>query len=113
MASGHVRLALCDNTWWFAKLKRGYRYGQDTAEDRPPRSPESYQGAWYFAGTLLMRRGKLFVEVWRMYADAQGSFDSYRCCYKPYWEPISKSRTARRIAAYLREHPDYIFPKGA
>ena len=46
MASGHVRLALCDNTWWFAKLKRGYLYGQDTAEDRPPRSPESYQGAW-------------------------------------------------------------------
>ena len=35
----NVRVALCDNHWWQAELKRGYLYGQDSIEDRPPRTP--------------------------------------------------------------------------
>ena len=113
MESGDVRLALCDNTWWLAKLKRGYLFGQDTAEDRPPGTPPCYQNAWYFSGDMMLRKGRLYVQIWRMYADAKGSFDSYRCYYRPYWEAASRSRTARRIAAYLRSHPEYQIPKGA
>ena len=37
MESGDVRLALCDNTWWLAKLKRGYLFGQDTILPRQER----------------------------------------------------------------------------
>lgn len=111
--AGLVRVALCDNTWWFAKLKRGYLFGQDTAEDRPKASPEAWQGAWYFSGGMMLQEGRLYVQVWRMYADARKGFDSYRCCYRPYWEAVDRSRTARRIAAYLRNHPEYQMPKGA
>ena len=35
----NVRVALCDNRWWQAELKRGYLYGQDSIEDRPPHTP--------------------------------------------------------------------------
>ena len=63
----NVRVALCDNHWWQAELKRGYLYGQDSIEDRPPRTPPPYQNAWYFNGGILFQKGECYAQIYRMF----------------------------------------------
>ena len=103
----NVRVALCDNHWWQAELKRGYLYGQDSIEDRPPHTPPPYQNAWYFSGGILFQKGECYAQIYRMFPGASGTYDDYRCHYQPRWENIKVSRTARNVVEYMRKNPTH------
>ena len=101
-----IRVAKCNMVWWEACVRRGDYFGEDEPCDRPRGTRNCYMNAWVSSRRIRVEHNTVYVEIFRM-EEVDGNYESRRCYFRPRWEDVRASNTARSVLEKILEEEYY------
>ena len=101
-----IRVAKCNMIWWEAYIRRGDYFGEDQPCDRPRNTRACFQNAWVSSRRVRVTPNTVYVEIYRM-EEINGGFESRRCYFRPRWEDVRTSNTARLVLEKILKEEYY------